>query len=638
MRTKNSMPRRARLFIIIIALGLFAQPVLPARAGDLVQVLSPDRKVRIRLFANDGQLKLAVTFHDHLVIEPSPLRMMISGTMLTTNVELGAVKPYEIHESYPWYGSHSVATNDCKGVLVSLRLGAGDFSYTLDLRAYNDAAAFRFVIPGDGPRVPDEATTFVVPAGSTIWYHGIRGHYEGVHTRAAVEAVPTGDWAAPPVTFKLPGRTGYASITEAGLTNYAGMALLADGHRGFTMRLGHAQPPSYAYRLRYSQADIERIAKPAVLTGVIATPWRVVMIGADLNALVNSDVVHNLCPPPDPNYFPQGLQTDWVRPGRAVWKYLDGGGSNTVENMKEFTRLAGELGFEHHVLEGFWNRWTDDEIRDLVSYANQRHVGIMVWRHSKFLYDPQVRHDLLKRCHDLGIEGLKIDFFDNEAKEAVDLYSALLKEGAEYHLVMDFHGANKPTGLSRTWPNELTREAVRGMEGRMQDRATHETTLPFTRFLAGPAEYTPVIFNERRANTTWAHQVASAAILSAPLLTYAANPTNILANPCCDMLKSIPSVWDETVVLPPSEIGEAAVFARRSGQTWFLAVMNGRLPRTFNVRLSFLGDGSYQGTLIRDDARESGAVKIENATLKRRDSVSIQMGEGGGFIARFTKS
>src|SRR5205823_10890599 len=136
--------------------------------------------------------------------------------------------------------------------------------------------------------------------------------------------------------------------------------------------------------------------------------------------------------------------------------------------------------------------------------------------------------------------------------------------------------ANKPTGESRTWPNELTREAIKGMEAsKLADRATHGATLPFTRLLAGPAEYTPVIFGERRANTTWAHQVASAVILSAPLLTYGANPAKMLTNACVEMIRSIPSVWDETIVLPPSEIGEIAVFARRQGSIWFLAIMNG---------------------------------------------------------------
>jgi alpha-glucosidase len=402
------------------------------------------------------------------------------------------------------------------------------------------------------------------------------------------------------------------------------------------VRLGHSHPPSYPFRLRYGAGEAERLSRPAAITGTITTPWRVVMVGPDLSALVNCDAVPNLCPPPDPKLFPQGPRTGWIKPGRAVWKYLDGG-ENTLEGMKEFCRLAGELGFEHHVIEGFWARWSDAEIKDLVSHARRHHVSIWLWKHSKSLRDPQARHDFLKRCHDLGVAGVKVDFFDHEAKEVIDLYQSLLKEAAEYKLLVDFHGANKPAGESRTWPNELTREAVRGMEARkLEDRATHDVTLPFTRLLAGHADYTPVHLGDRRGNTTWAHQVASAAVLSAPLLTYAAHPAHILANPCREMIKSIPSVWDETVVLPPSEIGEVAVFARRRGDTWFLAVMNGPAARTVQIRLSFLGPGESRALLVRDDKDDPAAVRVETATLKGADSLSIDLRKGGGFVGRFS--
>jgi alpha-glucosidase len=240
-------------------------------------------------------------------------------------------------------------------------------------------------------------------------------------------------------------------------------------------------------------------------------------------------------------------------------------------------------------------------------------------------------------CHDYGVTGVKIDFFDHEAKEVIDLYESILRETAQYHLLVDFHGANKPSGQARTYPNEMVREAVKGMESsKLMDRATHETTLPFTRFLAGPAEYTVLHFGERRRNTTWAHQIASAAILSAPLLTYAAHPDTILANPAANIIKSIPATWDETIVLPPSEIGQLAVYARRNGRTWFLAVMNGVEPRKIKVPLLFL-KGSYQTELVKDNPAESVSVLIEQKTYSSNDVLNLDLGPGGGFIARFSK-
>lgn len=489
-------------------------------------------------------------------------------------------------------------------------------------------------------RVPDEASTFLIPTHSTVWYHDLGGHYEGVHVKKEISEIAAGQWLAPPVTFKLPNGQGYASITEAALTDYAGMALQADGAGGLRVRLGHSHPPSHPFLLRYGTNEAQRLSKPAAITGAITTPWRVVMIAPDLNGLVNCDAVHNLCPPPDPRVFPKGLHTDWIKPGRAVWKYLDDGGSNSLATAREFTRMAAELGFEHNIIEGYWSRWSDADIKDLVHYATSKHVGIWGWKHSRDLHTPEARRAFFKRCHDVGLTGAKIDFFDHEAKAIIDLYDALLAEAAEYHLLLDFHGANKPTGMSRTWPNELTREAVRGMEAsRLQDRATHDVTLPFTRYLAGPAEYTPMIFSQRRGNTTWAHQIANPVIFTTPLLTYAANPSNILANPCCDMIKSIPSVWDETIVLPLSEISEIAVFARRTGKTWFLAIMNGAEARKVKIPLSFLGKGEYRASLVRDNQDGTAAQEqlAGETRLNGNHSITVDLHEGGGFVARFSR-
>jgi alpha-glucosidase len=419
--------------------------------------------------------------------------------------------------------------------------------------------------------------------------------------------------------------------------NYSGMALEADGRRGWITGLGHRQPLNYPYELRYGRDEAKRLGKPAAITGTITTPWRIVMVGRDLNTLVNSTIVPNLCPPVDSKYFPNGIKTSWIKPGRAVWRYLDGG-DRSFEGMKEFSRLAGQLGFEYHVIEGFWSRWSDEQIKEIVEYSKQHGVGLWFWRHTNELRTPEAREAFFKRLHDFGVAGAKLDFLDHEAKETIDLYEALLEKSAEHHVLVNFHGANKPTGRARTWPNELVREAVRGMESSsLRERARHETILPFTRYLAGHADYTSMHFGERRQDTTWTHQIASMAVFASPLLTVVAHPQKILDHPAVDVIKSIPAVWDETIVLPGSEIGELAVFARCTGETWFLAVMCGPQARTIKVELSFLGDGRYKALLIRDDKENDAAVVLEDKTVRRDDTLKIEMVNGGGFIARFSK-
>jgi alpha-glucosidase len=635
---EQMMGKRTRFLIVITSLSVIvgaANPLWAEPAADQVQVLSPDGNVQLKFLLDQGRLDYTITFKNKAVIERSRVQFSVDGADLSQGLELGSVERYQVKETYPWRGVHCQAVNNCNGVRISLKHSKSNTSYTLDARSFNDAAAFRYIIPGgESVRVPDEATTFVIPAGSTVWYHDLEGHYEGVHEKNDVADIRAGQWVAPPMTFKLPGGAGYSSITEAALVNYSGMALQCDGNRGFNLVLGHKHHVSYPYRLRYKD-EIERVSRPAAISGTITSPWRVVMIGADLNTLVNCDVVHNLCPPPDPNLFPEGINTDWVRPGRAVWRYLDGGGSS-LEDMKEFSRLAGQLGFEYHVIEGFWSRWSDEQIKELVDYSRRQGVGLWFWRHSRELRTPEAREAFFKRLHDLGVVGAKIDFFDHEHKDVIDHYTALLKEAAKYHVLVNFHGANKPTGEARTWPNEMVREAVRGMEAsKLADRATHDVTLPFTRYLAGHGDYTPVHFGARRANTTWTHQIATAAVFTSPLLTYAAQPANILKNPGVEMIKSIPAVWDETIVLPVSQIGEIAAFARRSGDTWFLAILNGIVTRTVQVPLSFLGQGQYRAMLVRDDKDNDAALRIENETLNQKDTLSVDLRAGGGFIARF---
>jgi alpha-glucosidase len=606
---------------------------------EQVQVISPDGNVKLTIMPNAERLSFTVTLGNSAVIDPSTIIMNLDGYDLSSGVVFGNVERYEIDETYPWHGAHNTAVNKCNGAKVSLQHDLSFTDYVLDVRVFNDGIAFRHIIAGEesDSRVPDEYTTFVIPLGSIVWYHDLGGHYEAAYKNNDISDIRAGQWAGPPVTFKLPGKVGYVSITEANLVNYAGMALEADGRRGLVTGLGHRQPLNYPYELRYGRDEAKRLGRPASITGTITTPWRVVMTGRDLNSLVNSTIVPNLCPPPDPKYFPDGIETSWVKPGRAVWRYLDGG-DRSFEGMKEFSRMAGLLGYEYHILEGFWSRWSDEQIKEIVEYSKQKGVRLLFWKHSNQLGTPEQHEEFFTKLHHLGVAGTKIDFLDHEAKEVIDHYETLLKKAAENQMVVNFHGANKPTGRTRTWPNELVREAVRGMESSsLHERARHETILPFARYLAGGADYTTMHFGDRRGDTTWTHQIASLAIFASPLLTVAAHPQSILDNPAVDVIKSIPAVWDQTIVLPESRIGELAIFARRTSQTWFLAVMCGPEAKTIQVPLSFLEEGRYDTALVCDDKENDTAVVMKNSKAMCSDTLTIEMTNGGGFLARFSK-
>jgi alpha-glucosidase len=604
-----------------------------------VEIKAPGGHVRLNVFTDKDHPRFEIHAGDVAVLGRSTMGVVVDGVDLGQGAEIGRVESYDGNEVYPTRGVHSKAVNRYSGARIALRHAKSGRLFQVDARVFDDGVAFRHIVPGDDSsvRTPDEATTFRLLPESTVWYHDLRGHYEGVHAKKRIEDVKAGEWSGPPLVAQHSPGGPYLAITEGGLAHYAGMALEADGASSFVARLGHAHPASHPFTLRYGEDGAKRLASPATVKGTITTPWRIVIVAPDLNALVNSDVVNNVAEPPDRRLFPDGMNTPWIKPGRCVWKYLDGG-ANTLDEMKEFSRLAGELGFEYNLIEGFWQRWTDLQLRELVDYSKSRGVGIFLWKHSKDIKDPVARREFFKRCKDAGAAGAKIDFFDHEAKEVIEHYEACLRDAAEFQLMVDFHGANKPAGESRTWPNEMTREGIFGLEHRSAANwARHNTAFPFTRMIAGHADYTPVHFGDRRRETSWAHQIATAAVVTSPLLVYAAHPKNLLANPAVELIKSIPSVWDETIVLPASEIGELAMFARRSGDRWFLAVLNGPAPRSVKIPVSFLEATTYDALLVRDVKDEPAAVKLERTSAKKGDSIDIDLRAGGGFIARFTK-
>jgi alpha-glucosidase len=623
----------------LCSIGLLQRGLVAESVANTDQsIVSPNGQIRFQLLDGvaDG-LRYELTFNDEPVIESSRLGITIDGVDLGHGTRAAKVEECEIDEQYACRGVHSTAVNHCRGAKFHLQHSGTKVNFVLEVRAFDDGVAFRHVVPGTGSRTPDAATAFTIPKGSTVWHHDLRGHYEGVHANEPIESIDTGKWIAPPMTFKLPREAGYAAITEAALVNYAGMALQADGNRVVGERLGHAQPVGRPFEIRFSKAEGERLSHAAAIDGIITTPWRVIVIGKDLNRLVNCDIIQSLSSPPDKELFPQHLSTSWVKPGRCVWKFLDGGDSD-LQSMMDFSRCAAELGFEYNLIEGFWQRWSDDDLRSLVDYSRAHNVGIWLWKDSRALRTPEDREKFFSLCQNAGVVGVKIDFLDHEAKDVVDLYQVLLKEAALHQLMVNFHGSNKPSGESRTWPNEMTREGVRGMEARqIEFRSRHNTTLPFTRYLAGHGDYTPVVFGSRRGDTTAAHQIATAAVFTSPLLVYGGHPESLLKHPAVDIIKSIPSVWDETIVLPASEIGQTAALARRHGDQWFLAVLGGPVGKQLEISLSFLNSGAYGAMLVRDVADDPTKVTIENAELSSADSLHIELADGGGFIARFSQ-
>jgi len=641
------MKKSIFLSISTILLAMFGC----GQVNQPVELASPDGNIIIRV-SSGAHLSYELLYKGTVVVTSSPMGITIDEVNAGEKAAVVAEQRYEEETSYPWMGIRDKMVNQYNGVKITLKHPVFKTFY-LDLRAFNDGVAFAFTVPGTGERtVQGEPTVFRLTEGSTVWYHDFYMHYETEHVRKTICDVKEGEWMAPPVTVKLNDGLGYLSINEAAIHNYCGMGLQADGKNGMLIRLAHEQPASYPFVLRYGEEEAERLAEPPVIEGDIVTPWRTIVVAPDLNTLVNTGIFYNLSPEPDKKYFPEGRFADWLKPGRAVWGYLTQV-PRTLDGMKLLSKNASEMGFEYHVVEGHWARWPVEQQKELIDYSRNLGVRVLLWKHSKDIWDPEKRLEFFDHIHSIGAAGAKIDFFDHEAKEIEELYLSCLQLAAERQLILNFHGASKPTGEAKTWPNEATREAIKGLEMR-GPWAQHNVTVPFTRMVAGHADYTPMHFGDRKAETTDVHQIASAIIITAPLLIYAGDPADMLKHPAVNVIKQIPSVWDETLVLEPSAIGELAVYARRKGNQWFLAVMNGAEARTVTIDLAFLGrENTYGATLVRDKipaetlvsfnqkrlsfGSKSGVIINTMPPMTFADRLIVDLLPAGGFVAVFDR-
>ncbi len=381
-----------------------------------------------------------------------------------------------------------------------------------------------------------------------------------------------------------------------------------------------------------------------------ASPWRVLMLGRTAADLVNSDIVLNLNEPS------RIADTSWIQSGVSSWNWLSCGGDMDMALLKSFIDLSASMGWEYTLIDdGWYQNWNCTtsinklNIPALVDYARQRNVKLWLWVHWQAL-DRRLE-EAFTLYQQWGIAGVKTDFMARDDQWMVNWYQKVLASAAEHKLMINFHGCYKPTGLRRTWPNLMTREAIYGEEqnlGSRQNDPIHKTTLPFTRMLAGPMDYTPgSMLNE--TSDTWSagrpvktlgtrcQELALCVIYDNPILSMADKPENYANQPGVDFLKNLPATWDDTKVLN-GEIGQYITTARKSGNTWYLAAITNWDKRKLNIPLSFLSSGRHQVTLYQDgpDAAKNARDLVRSEqTVTAQDTLSIPLAPGGGFVATF---
>ncbi len=617
-----------------LSFGLLAFALLQTGVGTAAEqtiqsattVLSPDGKVAARVgVLSSGRLAYEVSRAGKPVLAPSPLGVLVDSADLGQSVKLDKPRTRKFSETYPIPGWHGVATNRFSEAVFHVTQSAGGQTFELAVRVFNDGVAVRYLIPLAGRhQIDGEATAWQLAPAAQAWWSPLDASYEGLYRGTPADAVTNRADLETPVTFRLAGSGVYVALSEADCENYPDMALQRDGDS--------YKPFFWANKTGWTNE------------GPLTSPWRVTLIAPDLNALANTDIFTNLSPPPAPEL----ARADWIRPGRVLWQWYSSG-SPKLDEQHAWFDAAARLKWEYYLIDDGWRTWHAEGkdqwqcLKDAIDYGKTVGVASIVWVNSSEMRDATSRRAYLERVKATGAAGIKIDFIPPATPEIMQWYVGALRDTADLKLLCNFHGSVKPTGLRRTWPHELTREAVRGQEYHItRFRRTMpldtDTIIPFTRYLQGPADYTPMVFDPKQLRGfTWPRELASAIVFTSPLMHYGDSYLQYVGNPAEDVLRVLPTVWDETRVLEGTEIGKVVAFARRKGNDWYVAVMNGAAETHLTVNLSFLKKGQWHCAEFFDVQGKDDAFDRQEKSVSGSDTIPLTLRPGGGFVARLTQ-
>jgi alpha-glucosidase len=399
----------------------------------------------------------------------------------------------------------------------------------------------------------------------------------------------------------------------------------------------------------------------AKTSGTRNFPWRAIAISQSDKELLNNDIVQKLASPP------RIEDVSWIEPGQVAWDYWNERNISHVDfkaglNMptcKYYIDFAAANKMKYAIIEGalemdLTKMSPKINLPELIDYAHQKGVGIITWAS---WYQATLQMDTVFPLYaKMGLKGFKIDFIDRDDQVAVESLYKIAKKAAEYHLLVDFHGAFKPTGLQRTYPNVIGYEGVKGLENykwAVEDQPRYIVSIPYIRMMAGPMDYTPgAMRNANKANFrpindnpmsqgTRCSQLAMYVMFEAPLQMLADNPTAYMKEQdCTDFIVKVPTTFDETVPLD-GKVGEYAAVARKKGDTWYVGAMTDWDARNLTLDFAFLGEGVYQATIFKDGMnadRDGTDYKKEVINISSGDKLNIQLAPGGGWAARLEKT
>jgi alpha-glucosidase len=651
--------------ILLLALGWFPFSLSFAQNVKTYQVTSPDKHIQLKISVGED-ISWSVNHNETSVIVPSSVSMTLaSGEILGRNAKIiSSVTTTEDRSiNTPVYKKERVRDHYNQ---LSLTLKGG---YGLVFRAYDDGVAYRFLTQKkDSITITDEQANFNFKEDEKALLPFVNDYrnkdkfttsFEAHYNAMRLSALTSDSLAFLPVLIDV-GSQKKAVVLEADLQDYPGMYVTGknQGLRGV-----FAKYPTMENMGGYNTINYlvnKRAEYIARTSGTRSFPWRVIVISnADLQ-LADNDIVQKLSAAPVGDF-------SWVKPGKVAWEWwnarnishVDFKAGLNVPTYQYYIDFAAANKLEYIIIDGGWsddldlNKFNVD-VQRIIDYGKEKNVGVILWS-NWFAIGYRNTDALFGKFSKMGVKGFKIDFIDRDDQKMVGSLYQIAAIAATNHLLVDFHGMYKPSGLQRTYPNVVNFEGVKGLENMKwgtTDQPVYDVTIPFIRMLSGPMDYTPggmrnsakgdfrAINDNPMTQGTRCHQLAMYPIFEAPLQMLADNPTIYRREQeCTDYIASVPTVFDQTVVLD-GKVGEFIDLARRKGSTWYAGAMTNWDKRDITVDLSFLGEGTYRAVLFADGmnaGKDATDYKMTVATVHSTDKLTVSMASGGGWAARFEK-
>ena len=654
---------KSLLFIMLLS-------VLPMTAKTY-SVESPDGRLNVEISSGE-RLTYSLSLDGDRLVQESEIAMILDdGTLYGGNAKVKKVSRRSVDETF---SSSFYKKSSIENRFNEMTLKFSDFS--LLVRAYDDGAAYRFISHSKHPfKVKDEKAVFSFADGTKAWIAYVSQNKETLETQLfnSFESVyahsDLKDWDKGSLAF-LPtlvdaGKGRKVCVMEAELLDYPGM-LLYNGDGDSKLEGRFAPRPKEMERGGHN--DLQMLVKSredyiAECKPYAEFPWRILSVSENDAQMADNDMVYRLSKAPEDDF-------SWVKPGKVAWEWWNNWNVQGVDfkaginndTYKFYIDFAAEYGVEYVILDEGWTEVgkadlfkvvPEIDVKELVDYAGERGVGIILWAgYNAFAEDME---KVCSHYSALGVKGFKIDFMDRDDQLMVNFHHKAAQVCAKYHMLCDFHGTYKPTGLHRTYPNVINYEGVHGLEQckwsdpSVLDQVTYDVTIPFIRMAAGPMDYTQgamtnstrhtfrAINDEPMSQGTRCHQLAEYVIFESPLNMLCDSPVKYRANSdCARFIAGVPTVWDETVALD-GKVSEYISIARRSGDVWYVGALTNWTARELYLDLSFLPAGEYEVEIYQDGVNAykfASDYKKCEMKLPADKKLRAAMASGGGWVAR----